>query len=198
VRNSLNSFRLGRSRHAGVPAFLFLFLFLFLGTLNGSVTWAGVEGGGRQIEAPNVSVTLNGLPSSPEALERYAGLSLHYLFDGRTLHVFLSPEQRDAFLQFRGRSRNAPASLKSTAGPTATFYEHKNRGGAVKQYSTSVFSLGSWSDVITSLETGTKSVVLWEHEGFRGASFTIPADVIVEDLGPFGWSDVASSIQFLP
>ena len=188
MRNRLNSFHRGHSRQTGLLAILFL----LLATLSGSAASA------RQIEAPNVAVTLQGLPSSPEALERFAGQDLHYVFDGQTQHVFLRPEARDAFLQSRRPSRNAAAGEKHTSGPTAYFYEHKNRGGAVKQYSTSVFSLGSWSDVITSLETGTKSIVLWEHEGFKGSSFSVPADVIVEDLGPFGWSDVASSIQFLP
>lgn len=194
MRNSLNSFRLGLSRQTGLLAILFL----LLGTLSGSAASAGIaQERARQIEAPNVAITLQGLPSSPEALERFAGLDLHYLFDGQTLHVFVSPEARNAFLEFRRPSRNA-AIEKHTLGPTAYFYEHRNRGGSVKQYSTSVFSLGAWSDVITSLETGTRGVVLWEHEGFKGSSFTVPADVIVEDLGPFGWSDVASSIQFLP
>jgi hypothetical protein len=192
----MQSHRPSHLRPAGIAASLFLLL--LAGTLQGAWTPSSQAAAPpRQIGIPTVPVFFNGFHSTPEAIQRHSGQDLHYVIDGKALHVFLSPEQRDAFLQSRWSARVTEFDSKSTAGPTATFWEHENRTGQVKQYSTSVFSLGAWSDVISSLETGTRSVRLWEHEGFRGASLTIPADVIVEDLRPFGWSDVASSIQFL-
>lgn len=181
----------------GIPAVLLLLLI-------STAAWTPKPAPARepQVGLPSVPVVLNGVRIAPEALNRYPGEDLHYVLDPRDwqLHVFTSPEQRDQYLRARSlvqKSGLTDVTLASTAGPTATFWENENRTGSYIQYSTSVFSLGGWSDVISSLETGTRSVRLWEHEGFRGASLTIPADVIVEDLGPFGWSDVASSLQFL-
>ncbi|HEX2225091.1 MAG TPA: hypothetical protein VHN15_12890, partial [Thermoanaerobaculia bacterium] len=181
---------------------------LLLLLLVGTVAWSPkpVAPARPQVGIPDLPVVLNGVRTEPEEMRRHPGEDFHYVLDAAALqegvvYAFTSPEQRDQFVRTRALAQGedlTAVTLASTAGPTSTFWEHPNRLGGVKQYSTSVFSLGAWSDVISSLETGTQSVRLWEHEGFRGSSFTVPANVIVEDLGPFGWSDVASSIQFLP
>jgi hypothetical protein len=156
----------------------------------------------RQPGTPSVRVILNGLRSTPETIDRLAGQDLHYFLDAQALregvvYVFTSPEARDYFVQTRRRARNIGANLKSTAGPTATFWQHANRAGASIQYSVNVLSLGAWNDIISSLETGTKDVRLWEHYNFGGSSMTVAADTIIEDLEPFGFNDRISSIQFL-
>lgn len=197
----LSSFRGNGFRHLGVPALLLLLLV-------STVAWSPkpVAPARPQVGIPDFTVILNGVRMEPAEMRRHPGEDFHYVLDAEAqqegvVYAFTSSEQRDQFLRTRALARGeelTTVTLASTAGPTSTFWEHPNRLGGVKQYSTSVFSLGSWSDVISSLETGTQSIRLWEHEGFRGSSLTIPADVIVEDLRPFGWSDVASSIQFLP
>jgi hypothetical protein len=170
---------------------------------------------------PQISIVIDGVYYAPQEIQQLNGISLHFVLSEETqkeefLYIFKTPQEVQQYLQFQKtlplnliKLQNSSIQASLTTTVSANFFEHLFFNGAVltleaghawsdlEKACKSQFlwwCTSDWNKVISSVRTGSTTVMLFEHINFEGSSLTIPPHRSVESLVPLGWNNRVSSI----